>query len=256
LVFSPIIWAIIAIFTIFFLIGFIDDFLKVKYNSSNGLRGKKRLFIQFFSVILVIFIIDYNDYIKDLTTLYFPIVDWKLDLGILYYIFAFLVVVGSCNAVNLTDGLDGLVSIPLIVVFSVLAFIAAKTNFNYNDINVITNICLIAIGVILAFLIFNFHPAKIFMGDSGSVPLGALIGFIAVILKQEIIFAVISGLFVIEALSVIIQVLYFKKTRKRVFLMAPIHHHFEKKGWSEQKVVFVFWVVSLLFAMLGIVLFL
>jgi phospho-N-acetylmuramoyl-pentapeptide-transferase len=125
----------------------------------------------------------------------------------------------------------------------------AQTNITF------INICFIVIGAISAFLFFNFHPAKIFMGDSGSICLGALIGFMAIVLKKEIIFAVISGLFIIEALSVIIQVLYFKKTKKRFFLMAPLHHHFEKKNWSEKKVVLVFWLISLIFAVSGLLIY-
>jgi phospho-N-acetylmuramoyl-pentapeptide-transferase len=247
LVFSPEIWAILAIFTIFFLVGFVDDLLKVRNRSHYGLKGKPRILLQLISTSLVLAILHYGGYTKNLTILYFPLLNWSFDLGFLYYVFAFFVVVGSANAVNLTDGLDGLVSFPLIIALLSLAFMARDA--------ILINICFIAVGAILAFLLFNFHPAKIFMGDSGSVSLGALIGFIAIVIKQEIIFAVISGLFIIEAMSVIIQVLYYKSTKKRFFLMAPLHHHFEKKGWIEKKVVFVFWGFSLLFASLGLMLF-
>lgn len=250
--FSPVIWAAIAIFTIFFLIGFIDDFLKVKSQSFRGLKGKLRLFLQFISTIVILTILHRGSYVENLTILYFPLLDYNIDLGFLYYLFAFLVIVGAANAVNLTDGLDGLVSVPLVISLLSLAFIASNVGWKEEDSDILISICFIVVGAILAFLLFNAHPAKIFMGDSGSIPLGALIGFIAIILKQEIIFAVISGLFIIEASSVIIQVLYFKKTKRRIFLMAPLHHHFEKKGWSENKIVFIFWGISLFFAVFGL----
>ena len=250
--FSPVIWAAIAIFTIFFLIGFVDDFLKVKSQSFRGLKEKLRLFLQFISTIAILAILHRGNYVENLTILYFPLLDYNIDLGFLYYLFAFFVIVGAANAVNLTDGLDGLVSVPLIISLLSLIFIASNAGWKEKDSDILISICFIVVGAILAFLLFNIHPAKIFMGDSGSIPLGALIGFIAIILKQEVIFAVISGLFIIEALSVIIQVLYFKKTKRRIFLMAPLHHHFEKKGWGENKIVFIFWGVSLFFAVFGL----
>ncbi|MDA9818204.1 phospho-N-acetylmuramoyl-pentapeptide-transferase [Flavobacteriaceae bacterium] len=249
--------ASLAILLFFFFIGFIDDFLKIKQKSSGGLRGKYKLILQCSFTILVFYLLQINNHLQNATILKIPFLDGGVDLGYLYYLFVILVVVGASNAVNLTDGLDGLVSVPLIINFlslSIMSYVLLK--YNIEQAKWFVMFCFMFIGAILGFLIFNIRPAKIFMGDSGSVPLGAVIGFLAILLKQEIIFAVISSLFVIEASSVMLQVVYYKKTKKRIFLMAPIHHHFEKKGWSEKKVVGYFWLLSLVFALIGLWIFL
>jgi phospho-N-acetylmuramoyl-pentapeptide-transferase len=183
-------------------------------------------------------------------------------LGVLYVLFATLVVVGTGNAANLTDGLDGLVSVPAVInLFSLIIIIIMvsdteiSTKFrilNIKNARELIMFCLALSGAILAFLIYNLKPAKIFMGDVGSLAIGSSLGTMAVILKQELVFGIISLLFVIEAASVILQVGSYKLRKKRIFLMAPLHHHFEKLGWSEKKVVRTFWLASLIFSLIGL----
>jgi phospho-N-acetylmuramoyl-pentapeptide-transferase len=190
-----------------------------------------------------------------------PFLNIHFDLGIFYILFAAFVIVGSANAVNLTDGLDGLVSIPAIIVLCCFAIIIYATShpqishqlgiLNIAGTAQLIIFCVAMIGSILAFLKFNLKPAKIFMGDVGSLSIGASLGVLAVILKKEILFGIIGLIFVIEAISVILQVGSYKIRKKRIFLMAPIHHHFEKLGWEEKKVVRVFWLASALFATIG-----
>ena len=188
--------------------------------------------------------------------------DMLIDMGILFYPFAMLVIVGSANAVNLTDGLDGLAIMPVMIAGAALGFIAyvvGRTDFTeYLGLSYVPGTGEIAvfsaalIGAGLGFLWFNAPPAQVFMGDTGSLALGGGLGAIAVATKHEIVLAVIGGLFVVEALSVIIQVGYYKMTKKRVFLMAPIHHHFEKLGWQEATIVIRFWIISVILALVGL----
>ena len=246
----------------FGLIGFEDDFCKLKRHSSNsGITGKKRLFFEFLiGGIATCLALSFLPEIFS-TKVYIPLVHYWLPLNIFYVAFAAFLLAGTTNAVNLTDGLDGLVSLPLIIVFFCLCFIASACSdaslstlfhFGYNpQINVLCPIACAAIGALGGFLIFNHKPAEIFMGDVGALGLGGMIGIMAILTKSEILFGIICLLFVIEALSDIIQVSVYKKTGKRIFLMAPIHHHFEKKGWSEQKVVFTFWLFAIAMAFLG-----
>lgn len=256
-------YILIVLFVVvsFSIIGFIDDYLKITKKNSNGFRGSIKLIIQFTIVSLVMMFLKMTNNIYFNGQVLVPFTHFTFDLGSLYIFFATFVIVGAANAVNLTDGLDGLVSVPAVITLLCFAFIIyATSNPNISSNLGILNIentaqlimfCSALIGAILAFLKFNIKPAKIFMGDVGSLGIGASLGVLAIILKKELLFGIIGLLFVIEALSVIIQVGSYKIRKKRVFLMAPIHHHFEKLGWSEKKVVRVFWLASLFFAGVG-----
>ncbi len=259
-------YVLILIFTLisFGFLGFLDDFLKISQKNTKGVPGKLKLLVQFvLSVIIIYFInIDANEWFK--SSLLFPVFkNFVLNLGFTYTLFRIFVIMGSSNAINLTDGLDGLVTVPIILSATCLGvFVYVIGNFNYSEylfFNQIKGVSEIAIplsaliGSCFGFLWFNIKPAQIFMGDVGSLSLGAFLGTISTMIKSEIVFGIIGGLFVIEAMSVILQVYYFRLTGgKRLFKMAPIHHHFEKCGWSEMQVVVRFWIIALLFAILGL----
>ena len=251
-------------------IGFYDDYLKVTKQTHKGFSGKARLAIEFLIAGLATFFImlatrhdTSPEHISFATSLAFPFFkDVLLNLGYFFVIFGAFVIVGAGNAVNLTDGLDGLAIVPVMIAaasFAAISYLVGNAIFaNYLQINFVPGTGELAvilgsvIGAGLGFLWFNAPPAAIFMGDTGSLSLGGLIGTVAVATKHEIVMAIICGLFVIEALSVIIQVGFFKMTGKRVFLMAPIHHHFEKKGWTESQVVVRFWIIAVMLAMIGL----
>jgi phospho-N-acetylmuramoyl-pentapeptide-transferase len=257
-----------TIFITFGVIGFIDDYLKVFYRNTGGFRGSYKLIIQFTAIGIAFLWLGSIDNMHFNNKIFLPIGHgYHITLGIvLYVLFVNVVIVGTSNAVNLTDGLDGLVSVPAIVTLSCLTLLiyASSTpqlaeSFHAPHVKFSGELiffCIALIGSILAFLSFNLRPAKIFMGDVGSLSIGAVLGLIAIIIKQEFIFFIISLLFVIEAASVILQVGSYKIRKKRIFRMAPIHHHFEKKGWSETKVVKSFWLASVIFAAIGMVIFL
>ena len=254
----------------FGLIGFYDDYLKVTQQSHRGVSGKLRLLLEFvIAGVAVYFVVcasavaigDSNThYATSLTVPFFK--DFFLDLGWFYIVLGAFVVVGAGNAVNLTDGLDGLAIVPVMIAaasFGIIAYLAGNAVFsNYLQINFVPGTGELAvllgavIGAGLGFLWFNAPPAAIFMGDTGSLALGGLIGTVAVATKHEIVMIIIGGLFVMEALSVITQVVSFKLTGKRIFLMAPIHHHFERLGWTESQIVIRFWIISVGLAMLGL----
>jgi len=257
------IWITLLVFVSFALIGLTDDLLKVIYKNPNGFRGSIKLIIQFFVIGIAFIWLGETNSIHANNNIFFPIGhNHSIALGtIVYVLFVTFVIVGTSNAVNLTDGLDGLVSVPAIISLTCLIIliylvsshgIAQKFSlpFIYNSGELIF-FCASLIGAIIGFLQFNLRPAKIFMGDVGSLSIGSALGLIAIIIKQEFIFFIISLLFVTEALSVILQVGSYKLRKKRIFLMAPIHHHFEKLGWSEKTVVRRFWLISLIFAILG-----
>lgn len=251
------------VFISFAAIGLTDDLMKVLYKNTKGFRGSIKICIQFAIIGVVFLCLTYIDPIYRESTVFLPFGNgyWIHLNMILYVIFVTFVIVGTSNAVNLTDGLDGLVSVPAIInllCLIALTFVATDPKlaekFQVPEITAAKEIiffCFLLTGSIVAFLIFNLKPAKIFMGDVGSLAIGSVLGLIAIILKQEIIFFVISLLFVMESVSVILQVGSYKLRKKRIFLMAPIHHHFEKLGWSEIKVVRFFWILSLFFASLG-----
>ncbi|SIQ21060.1 Phospho-N-acetylmuramoyl-pentapeptide-transferase [Rhizobium sp. RU20A] len=250
-------------------IGFYDDYLKVTKQSHLGLSGKARLGIEFFIAAIAVYFMMKTSLASTThgptfgTSVTFPFFkDLVLNLGYFFVLFGGFVIVGAGNAVNLTDGLDGLAIVPVMIAsaaFGLIAYLAGNAVFaNYLQIHFVPGTGELAvilgavIGAGLGFLWFNAPPAAIFMGDTGSLALGGLIGSIAVATKHEIVMVIIGGLFVIETLSVIIQVFWFKRTGKRVFLMAPIHHHFEKKGWTESQVVIRFWIVAVILAMVGL----
>ena len=260
---SQIMWLIFSITISFGLIGAIDDYKKLKNNNSDGIKGSYRLVIEFFICFLFIFIFNkiINNELSNVVFIPFT-KGFFFDLGNFYYIFASIVIVGSANSVNLTDGLDGLAIGPIMITTLSFAFIAYFTgNLIYSDYLKIPHvsdsgelviICASLIGAGLGFLWFNAPPAMVFMGDTGSLSMGSTIGAIAVATKHEIILAIIGGIFVLEALSVFAQVISFKLTGKRIFRMAPIHHHFEQKGWSESTIVIRFWIISIILALIGL----
>ncbi|MCT7375010.1 phospho-N-acetylmuramoyl-pentapeptide-transferase [Chelativorans salis] len=260
---SVYVWIVLMVTVVFGAIGFYDDFLKVTKQSHMGFSGKIRLALEFIIAGLAAWMIMRAGQEPFSSSLTFPFFkELLLNLGIFFIPFAAFVIVGAGNAVNLTDGLDGLATVPVMVAaasFGVIAYLSGNAIFaDYLQIHFVPGTGELAvilgavIGAGLGFLWFNAPPAAIFMGDTGSLALGGLIGTIAVATKHEIVLAIIGGLFVIEILSVIIQVAVFKMTGKRVFLMAPIHHHFEKLGWTESQVVIRFWIIAVVLALIGL----
>ena len=247
----------------FGLLGAFDDYKKIKHNNSSGISSKFKIITQIIITIAgVSLFIKFVDY-QDINNLYFPFFkNLIINLGWFFIPFAVFVIVGSSNAVNLTDGLDGLATVPVILVAACFAFISYVTGnvlfSNYLQIPYIEGtgeisiFCGAIIGSCLGFLWFNAPPAKIFMGDTGSLSLGGSLGAVGIITKHEIVLAIVGGLFVLEAVSVMVQVISYKLTGKRIFKMAPIHHHFEKKGWPESTVVIRFWIISIILAMIGL----
>ncbi len=257
------VWIGFLTLIIFGFIGFIDDYNKIKSNSSHGLKATTRLSLQLFFALIISIIIINNINNQIDTTIAFPFFKSLIvNFGYFYFVIALFIIVGSANAVNLTDGLDGLAIVPVMIVAMTFAFIAYVTgNIIFSDYLLITYIagtgelsilCGTLIGAALGFLWFNAPPAKVFMGDTGSLALGATIGSIAIMVKHEIVLAIAGGLFVLETFSVIIQVISFKLTGKRVFMMAPLHHHFEKKGWAESTIVIRFWIITIVLALLSL----
>lgn len=244
------------------LIGFLDDYRKVVLRDSHGLRARWKFPMQIIAAAaVVIFLADYLGFDRTLVVPFFKKV--RPDLGMFYPVFATLVIVGASNAVNLTDGLDGLVSFPSIVSFfayGILCYIAGHIALSeYLSVPYIAGcgelsvMCGAIVGACMAFLWYNAHPASIFLGDVGALPLGAILGYVALVSKNELLLLVIGGIFVLEAVSVIAQVVSFKLTRKRVLRMAPIHHHFELIGWPESKVIVRFWIISFILALVSLV---
>lgn len=228
----------------FGLLGFLDDFIKVVLKRNLGLTSKQKLLGQILISIVFYFILKQNNFS---TALEIPFTNYSFELGYFYALFIVFWLVGFSNAVNLTDGLDGLVSGTTAVAFGAFAVLAwNQSQFEVSIFSVAV------VGAVLGFLVFNAHPAKVFMGDTGSLALGGAIASIAILTKLEIILIIIGGVFVIETLSVILQVISFKTTGKRIFRMSPLHHHYELIGWSEWRVVVTFWSVGLLFAIIGI----
>jgi phospho-N-acetylmuramoyl-pentapeptide-transferase len=256
---NPLVWACLLVTTGFGLVGYKDDYDKVKKRSHKGISGKVRLFAEFIIAGIAVAIITANSS----TNLHMPFVNGPVaDLGLFYIVFGAFVIVAFGNSVNLTDGLDGLATMPVIIAciaFMMIAYLAGNAKFaGYLGIPHVPGagdlaiLCGAIVGAGLAFLWFNAPPAAVFMGDTGSLALGGTLGAIAVVAHHEFVLAVIGGLFVVEALSVIIQVFWFKRTGKRVFRMAPIHHHFEQIGWSEPTVVIRFWIVAFVLALAGL----
>ncbi|MBB3147139.1 phospho-N-acetylmuramoyl-pentapeptide-transferase [Phyllobacterium trifolii] len=257
------VWIVLLVALFFGAIGFYDDYLKVSKQSFKGFSARARLGIEFLVAAIAGLAIMRAGQEPFSSSLTFPFAkELILNLGIFFIPFAAFVMVGAGNAVNFTDGLDGLATVPVMIAaasFGVIAYLAGNAIFaDYLQIHFTPGTGELAvvlgsvIGAGLGFLWFNAPPAAIFMGDTGSLALGGLIGAVAVATKHEIVLAIIGGVFVMEAMSVIIQVASFKMTGKRVFLMAPIHHHFEKKGWTESQVVIRFWIIAVILALIGL----
>ena len=261
--FNPYIWFLIYIAGSFGLLGAYDDYKKIKKNDSSGISSKFKITIQIILALIGILILYFFSDSSELENLYFPFFkNLVIDLGWFFIPFCLFVLVGSSNAVNLTDGLDGLATVPVMLVaacFAFISYVAGNIVFSeylhipyINGVGEASIFCGSIIGASLGFLWFNAPPAKIFMGDTGSLSLGGSLGAVGIITKHEIVLAITGGLFVLEAVSVIAQVISFKLTGNRIFKMAPIHHHFEKKGWPESTVVIRFWIVSIILAMIGL----
>ncbi|QBF31244.1 phospho-N-acetylmuramoyl-pentapeptide-transferase [Thalassococcus sp. S3] len=260
---NPFIWLVLFVTLSFALIGFADDYAKVSKQNTKGVPGKLRLALG----ILIAAIAGWwaTQYHPEAlqNQLALPVFkDTLIYMGYIFIPFTICVIVGSANAVNLTDGLDGLAIMPVMIAggtLGIIAYAVGRVDFTeYLDVHYVPGtgeILIFTAGLFgggLGFLWYNAPPAAVFMGDTGSLALGGALGAIAVATKHELVLAVVGGLFVVEALSVIIQVLYYKRTGKRVFLMAPIHHHYEKKGWAEPQIVIRFWIISLILAMIGL----
>jgi phospho-N-acetylmuramoyl-pentapeptide-transferase len=257
------IWFLIFIVASFGLLGAYDDYKKIKLKNSSGVSFKFKIISQILIAIVGIYLLTYFSDHSELKNLYLPFFkNLIINLGWFFIPFSVFIIVGSSNAVNLTDGLDGLATVPVILVAACFAFISYVTgNIVFSDylqipyiegVGEVSIFCGSIIGACIGFLWFNAPPAKIFMGDTGSLALGGSLGAVGIITKHEIVLAITGGLFVLEAISVIVQVISYKLTGKRVFKMAPIHHHFEKKGWAESTVVIRFWIISIILAMIGL----
>ncbi len=260
---NPYLWPVLAIALSFGVIGSVDDWMKLRRRSHNGMSGRTKLGLQLlvsFFVTLILIELSPDQLRYGIAVPFLK--DNLLMMGLLYVPFAMLVMVGSSNAVNLTDGLDGLAIVPVMIVaacFGLIAYLVGNSNFSaYLQINYVPGtgdlavMCGALIGAGLGFLWFNAPPAKVFMGDTGSLALGGGIGAIAVATRHELVLAITGGLFVVETLSVILQVASFKLTGKRIFLMAPLHHHFERKGWAESTIVIRFWIIAVVLALAGL----
>jgi phospho-N-acetylmuramoyl-pentapeptide-transferase len=260
---NPYVWIVLWVTLGFGLVGFYDDYLKVTKQSHEGFGGRVRLIIEASIAFLACLALVRLGHAPFSTSLVFPFLkEAVLNLGWFFVLFAMFIIVGAGNAVNLTDGLDGLAIVPVMIAsasFGMIAYLSGNTVFaDYLQIHYVAGtgelavLCGAVLGAGLGFLWFNAPPASIFMGDTGSLALGGLLGTVAVATKHEIVLAVIGGLFVLEAVSVIVQVVSYKLTGRRVFKMAPIHHHFEQLGWTEPQIVIRFWIVSVVLALAGL----
>ena len=257
------IWTLIFVSVSLGGLGLIDDILKIKFRNSRGLKSKYKFLGQLIiGAIALLILINFSNH-SFLFDLYFPFFkNLVWHLGLFYIPFGLFVIIGSSNAVNLTDGLDGLATVPVMLValsFTLISYVVGNTIFSeylkiqyIPDVGELSIFCGSVVGSCLGFLWYNAPPAKIFMGDTGSLSLGGSLAAIAIIVKHEIVLAIIGGLFVLETASVIIQVVSFKLTGKRIFRMAPIHHHFEKKGWAESTIVIRFWIIAIILALVGL----
>ncbi len=260
---SGYVWAVLFCTIAYGAVGFVDDFLKLSRRNTKGVSARGKLVVQLSVGILT------SAWIAHLTggalgtSLAVPVFKGVLlQLGFAFPLFGMLVLVGSSNAVNLTDGLDGLATVPTIIVaavFALIAYLVGNSHFaDYLQLNHVPEVgelavfCAALIGAGMGFLWFNAPPAAVFMGDTGSLALGGALGSVAVATKHEIVLMIAGGLFVVETVSVIVQVFWFKRTGRRVFLMAPLHHHFEKKGWAEPTIVIRFWIVSMILALVSL----
>ena len=259
---NPLVWLISFVLLFYGMIGGIDDYRKISRKNSKGLSARGKLILQVIGASVVgLFVYLHPDFSSNLSIPFFKNV--RPDLGWLYIGFAILVIVGSSNAVNLTDGLDGLATVPSmfsILTLSVFVYISGHAGLSsyllLPKISAVGEVAIIGsalVGALMGFLWYNCHPAEIFMGDSGSLSLGAFIGYMAIVSKNEILLILIGFVFVLETVSVILQVGSYRARKKRVFLMAPIHHHFEIKGWAENKIIVRFWIIALITNLIALI---
>jgi len=261
---NQLVWAVLIVTVGFGLIGAIDDYLKLARRSTGGLSGKLKLVGQLaISILVILWVAMPDDKSPFTTSLAIPFVkDLLVNLGWFFIPFAVIVIVGASNAVNLTDGLDGLAIVPVMIaagVFGLISYLVGNAKFaEYLHVHHVAGtgelavFCGALVGASLGFLWFNAPPAMVFMGDTGSLSVGGALGAISVVTKHELVLAIVGGLFVLEAVSVIAQVLSFKLTGRRVFEMAPLHHHYEKKGWKEETIVIRFWIIASILALVGL----
>lgn len=260
---NPFIWIALLVMVGFGGLGFVDDFIKLTKRNTDGLSGKMKLagqaLVSIIATIGIVLAIP-EEHATDIAIPFFK--DLYLPLGLFFFVWSIFVMIGASNAVNLTDGLDGLAIVPVAIAaacFGLIAYVVGRVDFSeYLQISYVPGtaelsiLCGALVGGAMGFLWFNAPPAMIFMGDTGSLAMGGVLGTVAIMVKHELVLAIIGGLFVMETVSVMIQVISFKTRGKRVFLMAPIHHHFEKKGWSESTVVIRFWIISVVLALIGL----
>ena len=280
---NPYVWAVLLVTMSFGAIGFVDDFAKVTKQHHGGLSAKARLGFEFLTALVAAVAMLVAEWVaktpnathdipgflhalmagEPLTAVALPfVIGWGIQLFALYILFMMVVIVGFGNAVNLTDGLDGLAIVPVMIAagtFGVICYLVGRVDYStylgiphVAGVGELSTILGALLGASLGFLWYNAPPARVFMGDTGSLALGGLLGAVAVATKHELVLAIVGGLFVLETLSVMLQVAVFKRTGKRVFLMAPIHHHFEKLGWQEPTIVIRFWIISFIFALAGL----
>jgi phospho-N-acetylmuramoyl-pentapeptide-transferase len=260
---NPYVWIVLGVTLGFGLVGFYDDYLKVTRQTHSGFAARTRIIAEVLIAAGACFAFSQLGRPPFATSLAFPVIkELVINLGWFFVIFGAFIIVGAGNAVNLTDGLDGLAIVPVMIAaasFGLIAYLAGNAVFaDYLQIHYVAGtgelavLCGAVIGSGIGFLWFNAPPASVFMGDTGSLALGGLIGSVAVATKHEIVLAIIGGLFVLEAVSVIVQVVSFKLTGKRVFKMAPIHHHFEQLGWTEPQIVIRFWIIAVVLALAGL----
>ena len=260
---NPYLWPVLTVAVAFGAVGSVDDWMKLRRRSHHGMSGRMKLVLQLLVafVVTLVFIELSPPQLRYGVAIPF-LKDSLVPLGLLYVPFAMLVMVGASNAVNLTDGLDGLAIVPVMIVaacFGLIAYLAGNVNFaGYLQINYVPGtgdlavMCGALLGAGLGFLWFNAPPARVFMGDTGSLALGGALGAMSVATRHEMVLAITGGLFVLETLSVILQVASFRLTGRRIFLMAPLHHHFERKGWAESTIVIRFWIISVVLALAGL----
>lgn len=257
------VWIALSTMLLFAMIGWFDDHLKVVRKNPHGLRAAQKYFIQSVAAIIIASVLFYNTQSIVETQLIVPFIkSLVFDLGWFYIILTYFVIVGSSNAVNLTDGLDGLAIMPTVLIaaaLAIFAYVAGHSYFaNYLDVPYVYGsgevavFCGSIVGAGLGFLWFNTYPAQVFMGDIGALALGAALGVVAVVVRQELVFFIMAGIFVVETLSVIVQVGSYKLCGKRVFRMAPLHHHYELKGWPEPRVIVRFWIITVILVLIGL----
>lgn len=260
---SRFVWIVLYVTIGFGIIGWVDDYKKIVHGNSKGMPARVKIFWQSVIALSAALVLFYTAQYPIETQLIVPFVkDILLDLGWMYVVLTYFVIVGSSNAVNLTDGLDGLAILPTVLVGGALGVFAYLTgNFNFSSylgipyvpgVGEIVVFCGAIVGAGLGFLWFNTYPAQIFMGDVGALALGAALGVIAVIVRQELVLFIMGGIFVVETISVVLQVVSFKLTGKRIFRMAPLHHHFELKGWPEPRIIVRFWIITVILVLIGL----